>query len=230
MTAPLTPEQIQSLCDERGPRRALEAARQAVAAEGAAISSRAVLAEMALRCGAIDEALAAAREVVAAIPGNALAHFRLGEILQYAEDAGADSHFHEAARLRPQRFVVPHRVTAEHFDEIAGEVVAALPPVFADVLVQRGTNVVCRPLPSLDLIAADSLDPHALGYHFSNPYGISTGWGSDGPPDAIEIYQLSIENWCDSEPVLRREIRRTVLHEIGHAFGMDHDLLHQDGY
>jgi predicted Zn-dependent protease with MMP-like domain len=35
---------------------------------------------------------------------------------------------------------------------------------------------------------------------------------------------------CDSIDELREEIRITVLHEIGHHFGMDEDRLDELGY
>ena len=45
-----------------------------------------------------------------------------------------------------------------------------------------------------------------------------------------QIYELNIENWCRDRAALSEEIRRTVLHEVGHAVGMDHPTLHADGY
>ena len=52
------------------------------------------------------------------------------------------------------------------------------------------------------------LDPHALGYWLGNVYGVAGVWGQDDPA-AIEIYQLSIENWCPDRATLSDEIRRT---------------------
>lgn len=85
------------------------------------------------------------------------------------------------------------------------------------------------PLPALEMVIDRHLDPHALGYWLGNVYGVAGGWGQLNPA-AIEIYQLNIENWCRDRAALSEEIRRTVLHEVGHAVGMDHPTLHADGY
>jgi len=39
-------------------------------------------------------------------------------------------------------------------------------------------------------------------------------------PDRIVLYQKNIEAVCSSEDEIRKEIRLTVLHELGHYFGM----------
>jgi len=39
-------------------------------------------------------------------------------------------------------------------------------------------------------------------------------------PDRIVLYQKNIEAVCSSEDEIRNEIRLTVLHELGHYFGM----------
>jgi len=39
-------------------------------------------------------------------------------------------------------------------------------------------------------------------------------------PDRIVLYQKNIEAVCSNEEEVRREIRLTVLHELGHYFGM----------
>lgn len=44
-------------------------------------------------------------------------------------------------------------------------------------------------------------------------------------PDYVVLYQKNIEAVCSSEAELREQIRRTVIHEIGHYFGMDEEQL-----
>ena len=44
-------------------------------------------------------------------------------------------------------------------------------------------------------------------------------------PDCIVLYQKNIEAVCESDEEVREEIRLTVLHELGHYFGMTEDEL-----
>jgi predicted Zn-dependent protease with MMP-like domain len=44
-------------------------------------------------------------------------------------------------------------------------------------------------------------------------------------PDHIVLYQKNIEAVCSSEAEVREQIRLTVIHELGHYFGMDEDQL-----
>src|SRR5438093_7595421 len=43
---------------------------------------------------------------------------------------------------------------------------------------------------------------------------------SRSPPDRIYLYQRNIEAVCASEAEVRRQIRATLLHEVGHYFGL----------
>jgi len=49
-------------------------------------------------------------------------------------------------------------------------------------------------------------------------------------PDRITIYRVPLEEEFDEPAVLEREIRITVLHELGHYFGLDEDRLAELGY
>jgi predicted Zn-dependent protease with MMP-like domain len=44
-------------------------------------------------------------------------------------------------------------------------------------------------------------------------------------PDRIVLYQKNIEAVCSTEAEVRREIRLTLIHELGHYFGMSEDQL-----
>jgi predicted Zn-dependent protease with MMP-like domain len=44
-------------------------------------------------------------------------------------------------------------------------------------------------------------------------------------PDYIVLYQKNIEAVCSSEAEVRKQIRLTVIHELGHYFGMDEEQL-----
>lgn len=39
-------------------------------------------------------------------------------------------------------------------------------------------------------------------------------------PDRIVLYQKNIERVCHTDAEIRQEIRQTLLHELGHYFGM----------
>jgi predicted Zn-dependent protease with MMP-like domain len=49
-------------------------------------------------------------------------------------------------------------------------------------------------------------------------------------PDRIVIYRKAICAMCDSEDEVVEEVRRTVVHEVGHHFGIDDDRLHELGW
>jgi predicted Zn-dependent protease with MMP-like domain len=44
-------------------------------------------------------------------------------------------------------------------------------------------------------------------------------------PDHIVLYQKNIEAVCSSDAEVRKQIRLTVIHELGHYFGLDEEQL-----
>ncbi|OLB93168.1 MAG: hypothetical protein AUH30_20695 [Candidatus Rokubacteria bacterium 13_1_40CM_68_15] len=46
-------------------------------------------------------------------------------------------------------------------------------------------------------------------------------------PDTITIYQGPIEEDCADEADMAQLVRETVIHEIGHYFGLDDDTMHR---
>ena len=60
-------------------------------------------------------------------------------------------------------------------------------------------------------------------------FGLCEGAGAlhagDGWPERITLYKRSHEEAADSIEELVAEVRRTILHEVGHHFGMEEDDL-----
>ena len=54
--------------------------------------------------------------------------------------------------------------------------------------------------------------------------------GEGSPLDVIYVFQEDIELVSETEEDLVREVRTTVLHEIGHHFGLAEDDLDRLGY
>jgi predicted Zn-dependent protease with MMP-like domain len=60
-------------------------------------------------------------------------------------------------------------------------------------------------------------------------FGLFEG-GDEYLPDKVTIYRLPLEESFPDPDELEREIRITVLHEVGHYFGLDEDRLADLGY
>jgi predicted Zn-dependent protease with MMP-like domain len=75
-------------------------------------------------------------------------------------------------------------------------------------------------------------DPDLYGLYTGTPLTERTGEGYAGSlPDAIEIYRHSLEaDFGHDHDLLVHEIRVTVLHELGHHFGIGEDELDELGW
>jgi predicted Zn-dependent protease with MMP-like domain len=72
-------------------------------------------------------------------------------------------------------------------------------------------------------------DPDLFGLYHGVPLP-ERGDMAGVPPDTISIYRLPLEETFLDADDLREEIRITVLHELGHYFGLDEDRIAELGY
>ena len=72
-------------------------------------------------------------------------------------------------------------------------------------------------------------DPELLGLYHGVPLP-ERGDMAGALPDRISIYRIPLEESFPDPDELRSEIRITVLHELGHYFGLDEDRLAELGY
>ena len=90
--------------------------------------------------------------------------------------------------------------------------VADLPP---EQMASRGARRP-RSLPPRQLV---------LGVYRGIPATRRSVFDVPAGPDTIVLYQKNIEAVCSSDDEIREQVRRTVIHELGHYFGMDEDQL-----
>jgi predicted Zn-dependent protease with MMP-like domain len=60
-----------------------------------------------------------------------------------------------------------------------------------------------------------------LGLFHGVPMTRKSVFGLSSGPDYVVLYQKNIEAVCSSAAEIQEQIRRTVIHEFGHYFGMD---------
>lgn len=93
-----------------------------------------------------------------------------------------------------------------------------LPPEMRHLL--RNVAVTVEDGPSADDGIEDS-----LGLYRGTPVGERGSGYSMVMPDKITIYRRPLLAVCDSQRELRREVALTVIHEVGHYFGLgDHEI------
>jgi predicted Zn-dependent protease with MMP-like domain len=175
-------------------------------------------AEAAYRCAEFEEASSALRTAVDLDPEDPESWHLLARVALWMDDAeAADQAFRRAAMLDSEEYVVPVRIATGEFDRTASQVWATIPAAFRARL--DNALIVVEALPEPDEVAK-GFDPDTLGI-----YEGGTALAGDDWPERIVLYQRNHENVCGSLGALREEIRRTVLHEVGHHFGMDeHEL------
>ena len=72
-------------------------------------------------------------------------------------------------------------------------------------------------------------DPDLFGLYEGTPLP-ERGDVAGSLPDRITIYRRPLEEEFEDPAELEEEIRITVLHELGHHFGLDEDRLSELGY
>ena len=115
------------------------------------------------------------------------------------------------------------------FIELIREALRDVPPPFDQHL--REVDIVVKRRPSRDDLREAGLEPDESMYGFYRgvPLTHRDGGYNMVAPDVIDVYQQPLEEDFPDEHELIAEIRATVLHELGHFFGIDDDRLEELG-
>ncbi|MDX1660865.1 MAG: metallopeptidase family protein [Gemmatimonadota bacterium] len=124
------------------------------------------------------------------------------------------------------------KVSPERFEELVVRALDLLPPEFQAHMENVG--VVIAEEPDDELLESMGMDPDdpedtLFGLYEGTP--LTERFHDDVLlPDTVTIFRRPLLEWCRDEREVVDEVRVTVLHEIGHFFGMDEDRLDELGY
>ncbi|OGP34588.1 MAG: hypothetical protein A2X88_00955 [Deltaproteobacteria bacterium GWC2_65_14] len=112
-----------------------------------------------------------------------------------------------------------------NFEGVLRRAVDTLPEIFRQALDNVAIVVEDRPpgwlLRELGVPPGETL----YGFYHGIPLPERSVQDSGNLPDKISIYRVPLEEDFPDRDDLAREIRVTLLHEIGHYFGMDEEEL-----
>lgn len=112
----------------------------------------------------------------------------------------------------------------EHFAKVVEEVLDSLPQEFRRRI--RNVAVLVEEMPpNQPSPKSEQQGRLLLGLFHGVPTTRKSVFDLPTGPDYIVLYQKNIEAVCSSEAEVREQIRLTVIHELGHYFGMDEEQL-----
>ncbi|MGH9372453.1 MAG: metallopeptidase family protein [Vicinamibacterales bacterium] len=111
-------------------------------------------------------------------------------------------------------------MTRREFERLVAEAVTLIPARFRREM--KNLSLVVEDQPDAALLAEMEIEPP------DSLYGLYQGtplterpWGfGNALPDRITIYQRPIEEDCEDDDEIRAVIGETLIHEVGHYFGL----------
>lgn len=114
-------------------------------------------------------------------------------------------------------------MTRREFERLVAEAVTLIPPRFRREM--KNLSIVVEDEPRAELLADMEVEPSdsLYGLYQGTPL-TERGWGYGNTlPDRITLYQRPIEEDCDDEDEMRAVIGETLIHEVGHYFGLSEE-------
>jgi predicted Zn-dependent protease with MMP-like domain len=122
------------------------------------------------------------------------------------------------------------RLDDEDFDAAVRDAIDSLPEDFRkhldNVIIQVQPQPDKKMLRDLKLRRRDVL----LGLYRGLPLTEKSVLANNSMPEIIYIFKDNIESICPTRRRIVQQVRKIILHEIGHHFGMDEDDLDRLGY
>jgi predicted Zn-dependent protease with MMP-like domain len=118
-------------------------------------------------------------------------------------------------------------MTRRHFEAMVEKALRKLPKDFRDRIANIA--VVVEDWADEETLAEMGIEPPDTLYGLYRGVDLTARDSSYGNvlPDVITIYQGPIEEDAADEAEMGEIVRETVVHELGHYFGLDDDTMHR---
>jgi predicted Zn-dependent protease with MMP-like domain len=118
-------------------------------------------------------------------------------------------------------------MTRERFEKLVGEAMALIPKRFR--LEMKNIAVVVEDEPSAELLDEMEIEPpdSLYGLYQGTPLPERT-WGYGNTlPDRVTLFRKPIEEDSEDEDEVRAVIGETLIHEVGHYFGLSEEEIEE---
>lgn len=116
------------------------------------------------------------------------------------------------------------------FEELVARAVASLPEEFQERLENIDIIVADRPTREQQKALRGEKNEILLGLYEGVPLTDRGNHYGFVMPDKISVFRKNIESFCRNDTEIVEEVRRVVIHEIAHHFGIDDDRLDELGW
>ena len=114
-------------------------------------------------------------------------------------------------------------MTRARFEQLVAEAIALIPKRFRREM--RNVAIVIEDEPSPELLRELEIEPpdSLFGLYQGVPLPERSWDYGNALPDRITLYQHTIEQDAEDEEDMRAVIGETLIHEVGHYFGLSED-------
>ena len=118
-------------------------------------------------------------------------------------------------------------MTRVAFERLVREAITLIPPRFRREMENLAIVVEAEPTP--ELLEEMEIDPpdSLYGLYQGTPLPERTWAFGNALPDRITIFQRPIEEDCEDEHDMRAVIGETLIHEVGHYFGLSEEEIEE---
>jgi predicted Zn-dependent protease with MMP-like domain len=174
--------------------------------------------------GEVGAAVETLKVLLAEDEADADVHHMLADALEDSgEETLATHHFLRTWELDGANPVEVGPELSEMIIRAARETIKELPPEFKSRLTNVPISLADRPTRRE---VSDGLDPRSLGVFEGAPLG--DGDDEPNPPSRIVLYSANLVAEFDGEDLLE-QVAITILHELGHYFGLEEEDLERLG-
>jgi predicted Zn-dependent protease with MMP-like domain len=113
------------------------------------------------------------------------------------------------------------------FEKLVLEALAKVPVEFQEHLQNLDVVVKWRPSPAERRQVGSRYGDDLFGLYLGVPLTERGAYYNMALPDKIAIYQEAHERLCSSREEMVEEVRKTVLHELGHYVGIEEERLEE---